>query len=857
MLLIVGVGTVNASKTYASFGVATGCSWNSGTNTMGFTAVNGWQILLTGLPGGDITAYTTFHATLSDMTDNIESVRLRIKDKSDNYADVNLLTGENNIDLAALSASNPTCDFTNINDLTIWSPTSAAAGKVVDGEHPASVVITDAYMEKPDVPSIKTPILLTGGKFSECFVPGTYYIEMNGWQNFTVYENPTGIAFDENSTMVFDMPEQSNNEQVRVVFTYDDASTSEIWWCTGIGSSADDPAIQWNHKLDNSTFWLKKGLGTNFDSKKDLKITKVTVNNQNFTGGIYKINGGTICGETMTIKKQGQWYDPTVFGAYGGEFRATAGLTNIFKMENFEVGDNQKIVIKFSEPVPSKGNWNINNNSGFRSLSGKTEYEFALDGKAISDFTIFNFDENPDPIKISEVYFYKTVIEASEIIEAPSSTRDLNGMTGKGEIRWSLSYPIEMGPAIGIGGDLDTDNNSVDISSYDYLHFYVTSVETGKKLSARVFVSEEERNDNAKRHCLYLRPIADAANPSTNWEEVYYITEPGTYVAKISDYPLLRGIKGGNGWGGDESTGKITIPQAYLSSGDPVDYIPSGKYTLVGEGVASASLTTALADANATFYDATGVTGTGVDLTSAANPNALFKANAGVLANTNNVIVNGTCDNLVLTDNHPFQAPADFTATAASYSTTINTTAQCGTLCLPFDATIPDGVTAYTLSYVSGNDAATLTPVETTIPANTPVLLNGSGAATFTGSGAVDADATNVSGALTGVFANTAVPLNSYVLQNGASGIGFYKVASDITAKPFRAYLTGEFAGSKEFLSFNFDDATGVNSLSSMDGAESSKFNVQSSKIYNLAGQRMSKLQKGVNIVNGKKVLVK
>jgi glucuronoarabinoxylan endo-1,4-beta-xylanase len=205
----------------------------------------------------------------------------------------------------------------------------------------------------------------------------------------------------------------------------------------------------------------------------------------------------------------------------------------------------------------------------------------------------------------------------------------------------------------------------------------------------------------------------------------------------------------------------------------------------------------------------------------------------------------------VLTDNYPFKAPADFMATSATYNTTINATAECGTLCLPFAATIPDGVTAYKLSYVNGSDAATLTPVETTIPANTPVLLNGSGAATFTGSGAVNADATNVSGALTGVFANTVVPLNSYVLQNGASGIGFYKVASDITAKPFRAYLTGEFAGSKDFLSFNFDKPTAISQV------QGSGFKVQDSEIFNLAGQRMSKLQKGVNIVNGKKVMVK
>jgi len=143
----VGVNSVKAGKTNASFSAAVGCTWSA--NTMGFTAVNGWQILLTGLPNGDITSYTKFHATLSSMSDNITNVRLRIKDTSEKYADVNLVAGENNVDLAALATANPTCNFKAISDITIWSPTSAAEGKTVDGDNPASVVITDCYLYMP------------------------------------------------------------------------------------------------------------------------------------------------------------------------------------------------------------------------------------------------------------------------------------------------------------------------------------------------------------------------------------------------------------------------------------------------------------------------------------------------------------------------------------------------------------------------------------------------------------------------------------------------------------------------------------------------------------------------------------
>ena len=253
-----------------------------------------------------------------------------------------------------------------------------------------------------------------------------------------------------------------------------------------------------------------------------------------------------------------------------------------------------------------------------------------------------------------------------------------------------------------------------------------------------------------------------------------------------------------------------------------------------------------------TSIDATGLTGTGLTLIP-ANPNALFVAKADVLANANNVVVDGTCANLVLTDGHPFKAPADFTATSASYTTTINATAQAGTLCLPFAATIPEGVTAYTLAYTSG-DAATATAVEGTIPANTPVLLNGSGAASFMGSNvAVAADATNAADAMTGVFEATGVPTGSYVLQMDESNtVGFYKVdASDpITAQPFRAYLTAAPGAGAALRIVYQGDVTGIEAVETAADSKEDAF-------YTLSGVRVSHPVKGLYIKNGKKVMVK
>ncbi len=295
----------------------------------------------------------------------------------------------------------------------------------------------------------------------------------------------------------------------------------------------------------------------------------------------------------------------------------------------------------------------------------------------------------------------------------------------------------------------------------------------------------------------------------------------------------------------DGKTAMITSMTLYKAvASSPYNYIITGK------GVKSASVTAALADATATSIDATGVTKACALVTT--NPNCMIVANEGMVTNTNNVIVSGTCANLALTDGKPFKAPADFAATAATFTTTVNTTAKAGTLCIPYAATIPDGVKAYTLTYAGGN-VVTAAQVEGTIPANTPVLLNGSGEVTFTGSGAVDADATNVAGALTGVFQSAYVPQNSFVLQRQDENVGFYKVDADnkIKATPFRAYLTA--SSSARCLNIQFEEET--TSINDKIRAKSEK--MANSSYFDLQGRRVEQLKSGIYVKNGKKIVVK
>jgi hypothetical protein len=88
-----------------------------------------------------------------------------------------------------------------------------------------------------------------------------------------------------------------------------------------------------------------------------------------------------------------------------------------------------------------------------------------------------------------------------------------------------------------------------------------------------------------------------------------------------------------------------------------------------------------------------------------------------------------------------------------------------------------------------------------------------------------------------------------FVLANGSKGVGFYKAEANSIIAAGKGYLeiSGE-AGVKGFYGFEFNDATGIEETLSNSP-------LKGENIFNLAGQRMNKMQKGINIVAGKKVL--
>ena len=185
-------------------------------------------------------------------------------------------------------------------------------------------------------------------------------------------------------------------------------------------------------------------------------------------------------------------------------------------------------------------------------------------------------------------------------------------------------------------------------------------------------------------------------------------------------------------------------------------------------------------------------------------------------------------------------------------------THQYGTIILPCPSTKPDGITFYSCS-ATEEDGTTLTLTDGgNMEANKPYIYESTVGNKYTIIGWDKGNRANhANGWLTGSLAEAGanVPDGSYVLAaNKTTGKqGFYKTNGTVTCPQFKCYMTvpAEAAAPKAlFFPGGEGEQTGIENV--FGGDENGTVT-----IYNLAGQRLNKLEKGINIVNGRKVLVK
>ena len=322
----------------------------------------------------------------------------------------------------------------------------------------------------------------------------------------------------------------------------------------------------------------------------------------------------------------------------------------------------------------------------------------------------------------------------------------------------------------------------------------------------------------------------------------------------------------GNNWSGGNG-GAFSVDDWKLEKIDYAVTTKSGVTTAVGPAplaTINAALTSDVAALN--LQKATGLSSAAISTTN--NPNLLVFANSGQVSNTNNVVVDGTCSNLVLVDGHPFINPSSFTATNASYTLSALAGNEFATLMIPFAASTLAG-TAYTLNQgvdlIDGNIRGTAT---SEIAANSPVIVTTAG--NYTGSSVtvpvVAAGATYTSGELVGTYTALTAPQGSYVLQNHTSseGVAFYLVGTTRpTVNPFRAYIKSQGSNARA-IKVIFDETQGISDAMRLNDKGEMINDKESGKCFDLQGRQIvngksvnRQLSKGLYIVNGKKVLVK
>ena len=190
------------------------------------------------------------------------------------------------------------------------------------------------------------------------------------------------------------------------------------------------------------------------------------------------------------------------------------------------------------------------------------------------------------------------------------------------------------------------------------------------------------------------------------------------------------------------------------------------------------------------------------------------------------------------------------------------------TLCLPFNVVLPAGMVAYGLAesrITKSGDVAyaymdVIAKEGDVLKAGTPVIIKAAqGSYTL----AITMDDTGAKGALEGSllkgnFISQTLTQGGdnkkFIFTNGTQGVGFYimKDNSPIGAnKCWMEWNMGSANVRSLTIRFGDGDATDI------ENVEVAPARPMQQGIYNLAGQRLEAPQKGVNIINGKKVVIK
>ena len=256
--------------------------------------------------------------------------------------------------------------------------------------------------------------------------------------------------------------------------------------------------------------------------------------------------------------------------------------------------------------------------------------------------------------------------------------------------------------------------------------------------------------------------------------------------------------------------------------------------------------------ANVTSIDMRKASTLGVDIDKFfTNPNTIVYANESY--KHANVVVDGKAASLVLTDANAFNAPYEFKA--ESVKLTRDVQKGINSFVLPFAVTAAElgatKVATYDRYDKDGSKTAYFNPVEKEVAANTPFLTMDVAEDKATGVLTFDNKAIVVTPEKLGeVFVGVYAPQTAegkYGIDNNGN---LHKGGEHATIAAFHAYLNVTNGTEPTRVAFNGSTPTAINGVAADKVADTA--------VYDLSGRRVyGKLQKGLYIMNGKKVVVK
>lgn len=487
----------------------------------------------------------------------------------------------------------------------------------------------------------------------------------------------------------------------------------------------------------------------------------------------------------------------------------TDGLdfTNMTSMTVNRSGDDliDRLVITDTKNSITNGFWGSKYGVNFTSGDG-TKFNSATNVNSI----VWHGNSTVGTMTISSIVFKANVITTNPREEIAIETLERKYLDGGEWKTGTVTYSYGSGIGTPVGDGNSTQDEYIDLSNYSEIRLYASSGDV------RIFVVKDYGFKTNEDGYIITK---DGIKKNGQWGG---IQDSGHKLVKNGDYYYIAVNDLKTACGGQAKL--IGVKAEYGQTVDISKVVVVEKcYNITGSGDFASSVSKSLADSYATYYDATGVTGTGVEL-NAANKNALFKANEGVLANTDNVIVDDDCASLVLTDgNYSFEAPNTFTATSASYNRTF-TVDQPSTVCLPFALTEAEVTAAGTFYALTDYSAETLTFTEVaTTNAYKPYLFIAKEAEPFSNYsnkpiGATPTDPADLSvivgdAIMTGTMARQSV--NGKYGWNSANGEFSKATADAVTIDPFRAYVTVSGGSSPARMATRFINGsiTGINEV--------------------------------------------